>query len=147
MPVHPDAGDPPAIRQFDTGATRDTDEGKYDYEGFLSPRVIERYGEYMHKNRTMRDGSIRDSDNWQKGMGLTTFMKSGWRHFFDQWRIHRVMVWLAESVDDAPPTNAELVRELPRYELDALEEDLCGVLFNTFGYLHELIIAREEEGV
>lgn len=51
------------IREFDTGATRTTEEGKYDYEGFLSPLVIERYGHYMHAHRIMPDGSLRDSDN------------------------------------------------------------------------------------
>jgi len=38
------------IRKFDTGATRDTNEGKYDYEGILSPTVIKRYAEYMNKH-------------------------------------------------------------------------------------------------
>ena len=31
------------IRKFETGATRDTDQGKYDYEGFLSPVVLDRF--------------------------------------------------------------------------------------------------------
>ena len=43
-------------RQFSTGATRDTDEGKYDYEGFFSPLVLERYGEYMNKHRQQSAG-------------------------------------------------------------------------------------------
>jgi len=33
-----------AIRKFSTGATRDTDENKPDYESYLSPIVIARYG-------------------------------------------------------------------------------------------------------
>ena len=32
------------IRKFKSGATRDTNEGKYDYEGFLHPVVIEAFG-------------------------------------------------------------------------------------------------------
>ena len=39
------------IRQFNTGATRDTDEDKYDYEGFYSPLVMERFAQYMNKHR------------------------------------------------------------------------------------------------
>jgi len=35
------------VRTFDTGATRDTEDGKLDYEGFLSGRVLKRYAEYM----------------------------------------------------------------------------------------------------
>lgn len=53
------------VREFDTGANRDLDEDKYDYEGFLNPKVLEAYAKYMHKHRYLKDGSIRDSDNWQ----------------------------------------------------------------------------------
>ena len=33
------------MRKFDTGATRDTVEGKFDFEGFLSQAVLNRYAE------------------------------------------------------------------------------------------------------
>ena len=111
-------------RTFRTGATRDTDAGKYDYEGFLSPLVLERYGEYMHGHRSMEDGSIRDSDNWQKGMELSVYIKSAWRHFHTWWKIHRGY----PSLED-------------------LEDTLCAELFNVSGYLHETIKARLDKGV
>ena len=109
----------PAMRTFETGATRDTDDNKLDFEGYLSPLVIERYGEYMHNNGTMIDGSRRASDNWQAGIPLTVYMKSLWRHFHAVWKGHRT-----EGVS---------------------EDDLCGVLFNAMGYLHELVKARSNE--
>lgn len=102
------------IRKFDTGATRDLDTAKYDYEGFLSPLVIERYGQYMHKHRHQRDGQIRDSDNWQKGIPKNVYIKSGFRHFMDWWKEHRGHL-TAEGLEDA----------------------LCALLFNISGYLHE----------
>ena len=46
-------------RTFDTGASRDTEAGKLDFEGFLSPPVLERYAEYLNKHRVMADGSTR----------------------------------------------------------------------------------------
>lgn len=104
------------MRTFDTGATRDSDEGKLDYEGFFSPLVVERYAQYMHKHRKQSDGNLRDSDNWQKGIPLTAYMKSGWRHFVDWWFEHR---------------------GLPSRE--GIEDALCGVLFNAMGYLHEIL--------
>lgn len=107
----------PAIRTFETGASRDTEEGKLDYEGFLSPQVLWRFAEYMNKNRRMRDGSLRDSDNWQKGIPKNVYMKSLWRHHMAAWTTHR-----AEPLDT-----------------DEMEESLCGILFNAMGYLHELI--------
>lgn len=103
-------------REFTSGATRDKDNGKIDYEGFLSPLVIEAFGNFMHYNRLMKDGSYRDSDNWQKGIPLGAYMKSGWRHFKDWWSFHR----------DAP-TQENIVFAI------------CGVIFNAQGYLHELL--------
>lgn len=103
------------MRKFDTGATRDTDVDKMDFEGFLSPRVLQRYAEYMNKHRTQADGNLRDSDNWQKGIPLDAYMKSGYRHFFDWWVNHRGITSLAK---------------------DDIEESLCALIFNAMGYLH-----------
>lgn len=103
------------IREFETGATRDTDLNKPDYEGFLSPLVLKRFGEYMNKHRKQSDGKLRDSDNWQKGIPQEEYMKSAWRHFMDLWLFHR------------------------GYEgRETIEEALCGLLFNIQGYLHEI---------
>jgi len=104
------------MREFDTGATRNNDDTQPDYEGFLSPLVIERFGEYMNKNRVQADGSVRASDNWQKGIPLDSYMVSGWRHFFTWWRGHRF----------GGPSKV-------------LEEALCGLMFNAMGYLHEYL--------
>ena len=103
-------------RTFDTGATRDTDDGKYDYEGFLSPLVLERYAEFMHGHRKMSDGSTRDSDNWQQGIPLDVYMKSMWRHFFDVWSWHRGAT-----------------------SKDYIDVALCALLFNVMGYLHVVL--------
>ena len=47
------------FRVFEGGATRDQDKTKPDFEGFLSPLVIERFGEYMTKHRQLPDNSLR----------------------------------------------------------------------------------------
>lgn len=96
---------------FETGATRDLDDNKYDFEGFLSPLVLERYAQYMHQHRKQADGQLRASDNWQKGIPKDAYMKSGWRHFFAWWAGHR--------------------------KGQIIEDDLCALLFNIMGYLHE----------
>ena len=107
------------IRDFGTGATRDTNEGKLDYEGFFSPLVMERYAMYMNKHRVQSDGTLRDSDNWQQLFGdkhLDVCMKSGFRHFMDWWKQHR------------------------GYEgQDELEESICALLFNAQAYLFKLL--------
>lgn len=109
------------VRQFETGASRNSEHGKLDYEGFLSPLVIDRYAEYMQKHRVMSDGSFRASDNWQKGMSLDSYMKSGWRHFMDWWKEHRGYA-----------------------SREGLEDALCALIFNASGYLHEILKRRHD---
>ena len=107
------------IRKFDTGATRDTDDGKLDLEGFIHPLVLERYAQYMHKHRVRRDGSMRESDNWQKGIPKSAYMKSAWRHFFDWWKEHRGWSTVA-----------------------GIEDAICALMFNAMGYLSVLLVER-----
>jgi hypothetical protein len=109
------------IRTFATGATRGSEDGKLDPEGFLSPLVVVRYSEYMQKHRTQADGTMRASDNWQKGMPLVAYMKSMWRHFLDVWLLHRQY---------AP------VHQEPGYDM---EEALCAMIFNCSGYLDTIL--------
>lgn len=107
------------VRIFPSGASRDTDEWKLDYEGFLAPNVLECYAEYMHENRFLADGTVRDSDNWQKGIERSVYMKSLWRHFMDLYLEHR-----------------------GHKSREGIKKALCGIMFNTMGYLFEVL--REE---
>lgn len=103
------------VRTFETGATRDTDEGKLDYEGFLAPAVLERYAQYMHKHRRQSDGSLRASDNWQKGMPQTQYLKSLIRHVLEFWKWNRGKY---PSLPDG-------------------QEIACAIMFNIMGWLYE----------
>jgi hypothetical protein len=106
----------PLIRSFESGATRDTAEGKLDYEGFYSPIVMRRFAQYMNLNREQKDGTMRDSDNWQKGIPKDAYMKSMYRHFMDTWMHHRGI----ETEED-------------------FETALCGLIFNAQGMLFEIL--------
>lgn len=120
------------VRQFESGATRDSDDDKLDIEGFMNPSVIQRFAEYMHLHRRQVDGQMRPSDNWQKGMSREVYMKSLLRHVvLDAWRIHREM----ESGTLDPE----------EYSLAAadLEDTLCATIFNAQGMLYELLVSRE----
>jgi len=108
-----------AVRRFATGATRNVDRDHIDPEGFISPLVILRYSEYMRKHRKQHNGDLRDSDNWQLGIPLEAYMKSGLRHFIDWWSEHRGYA-SREGVEDA----------------------LCAVIFNASGYLFEILRKR-----
>ena len=115
------------MQKFETGATRNDSRDKLDFDGFLSPLVIERFAQYMHKNRSTADGGWRDSDNWQRGIPLANYMKSAWRHFFSWWKAHRC---------DAPIVHP--------VECERFEDDLCAILFNVQGYLHEFLRLKAE---
>jgi hypothetical protein len=102
------------VRTFETGATRGSDIGKPDYEGFLSPLVLERFAQHMQKNAKQPDGKYRASDNWQLGISQDVYIKSAFRHFINIWKVHR----------------GYSTRE-------SIETSLCALLFNIMGYLHE----------
>lgn len=109
-----------AIRQFDSGATRDTSKNKLEPFGFISPLALFRFSEYMHKHRLQSDGSLRASDNWKKGMPIGVYVQSLIRHVFDFWL---VMSGLRPRFD--PHTTDP-------------EEIACAILFNVQGFLHEV---------
>ena len=113
------------VRQFDSGATRSNEDRRIDPEGFLSPQVLVRYAEYMNKHRVQPNGEIRESDNWQKGIPVDSYMKSAWRHFLHLWLRHRNCI-----VEDAGAC-------------DNIEEDLCALMFNIQGYLFEVLNQRK----
>lgn len=104
------------VRTFDTGATRDTDEGKIDYEGHIDPYVLEEYGRYMNKHRIQSDGTQRASDNWQKGIPSEQYVKSALRHVIDAWK-----EWRGKG-------RSEVLLDLS-----------SAILFNVMGLMHNLI--------
>jgi hypothetical protein len=114
------------VRTFTTGATRSSDAGKNDYEGFFSPLVVREFGNYMTRHRFLPDGSVRDSDNWQKGIPRDQAIKSFLRHGLDLWTIHRGY----PATDDKGNTVT-------------LYDTLSALLFNAQVYFHEQIKADQ----
>lgn len=107
------------LRTYDTGATRDTSEGKTEPWRFTSALVEQRFSEYMHKHRRQSDGNLREADNWKKGISIRDYYDSLSRHVQD-----------LRLIFEGYPEKAR--------ERD-LEEVLCAVLFNVQGLLHEVI--------
>jgi len=101
-------------RVFDTGATRDSDADKLDFDGFFHPTVMIAFSKYMHKNRKLKDGTLRDSDNWTLGIPQEQYMKSMWRHHIDCWCNSKGI-----ETEEDEITN------------------LCALMFNVQGLLYE----------
>lgn len=117
------------MRKYTTGATRNDDKERPEFGGFLSPIVVRRFGEYMHKNRLQKDGTLRASDNWKKGMARRDYFESLFRHFIDVW----------EEI-----TNDKDQETTLNYEDDRiLQEALCAILFNAQGLLREVLLGRD----
>ena len=112
------------FREFSTGASRNLDHGKHDLTGFLSVPALRAFADYMHRKRQMPDGSVRDGDNWQKGMPRKEFLRSLERHVFDL---------------KAHLTGNEKFAMTDEPVLDAL----CAIMFNAQGLLHEIQINRD----
>lgn len=110
-------------RTFASGANRNSDEGKLDYEGFEHSLVRKRFAEYMNSHRRLEDGTLRASNNWTKGMPRCQYLKSLSRHFMD------VLLILQGFPSEA--TEPDLVQAL------------CACKFNTDGLLLEAILGRE----
>lgn len=106
------------MRTFETGATRDDDTNKPDYRGFLSPFALQEYGEYMLKHQEQADGTMRASDNWKKGIPPDAYASSLIRHVVQFWMDYE----LFGGAHEWPP----------------LKDDLCAIIFNAQGLLHEL---------
>jgi hypothetical protein len=104
------------MQTFASGATRDTGTNKVDPEGFTHPMVMLQFYKYMKMNQVQSDGKLRASDNWQKGISTKAYMKSLKRHTDDVWLEHRGF-----------GTDAGMIHAL------------CGVMFNSMGYLHEIL--------
>ena len=111
-----------SVRKFETGATRGTDIGKLDYEAFLSPMVLERYAQYLHKHRKQSNDELRDGDNWQKGIPKNVYIKSAVRHLVTWWKEHR-----------------------GHKSENGIEDAICGIIFNCMGYLFELLKEQEKQ--
>ena len=105
-------------RTFESGATRDTAVGKFNYEGFESPLVMKRFAAYMHEHRKQKDGTLRSGDNWQRGIPKDAYMDSLVRHLMDVWLHHR---------------------GFGQEATESLETALCGLRFNVNGYLFEVL--------
>jgi hypothetical protein len=108
---------PALMVEYQTGATRSADN-PYDPEGFLDPKALQIFCEYMEKHCLQKDGKLRDSDNWQKGMEEKRVYRSLIRHTFDAWLIRR----------GYPPKSVDCT---------GLNEALCAIIFNAMVLLKQ----------
>lgn len=113
--------DEPAVRTFDSGATRSPLGDKLEYHKFLDGMVLKKWCEYLHKHRVQTDGSLRTADNWKAGIPQEAYVGSMMRHMMDVW------LWLDGHDNEMTET---------------IEDSLCALLFNAHGLLYEILKER-----
>lgn len=114
------------IRQFASGAIRDTSEGKLEYARFNSPLVMKRYAEYMDLHRKQSDGNLREPDNWMNLFGDNhedVCLDSLMRHLMDVWLINK---------------------GFPNEAREDIESALCAILFNVNAYLFKILLDKQK---
>lgn len=74
---------PNKLREFETGANRNSDKGKLEYRRFFSALAQKRRAEYMDKHRKLEDGTLREPDNWKRGIPSDVCADSLERHMQD----------------------------------------------------------------
>jgi len=111
-------------RTFATGATRNNDPSRVDWVRMLSFPVLRAYGDYMAKHRKQADGSLRDFDNWKKGIPRKEIIESLFRHVLD-------LVSIQEGGESR--SNTELTKET-----------CCAIMFNVMAYMDSVIRGLEE---
>lgn len=112
-----------SMRTFDTGATRNLDVDP-DYYGFTSPLALGMFAQYMHEHRLQADGTMRDSDNWKKGIPRDSYIRSLRRHMQDLTLHHDGYGHLAR---------------------EDIVSAMAGVMFNIQGYMHEYVKGADSE--
>jgi hypothetical protein len=97
------------VTEFETGAIRDTSEGKEDYVETISWLAMQAYARYMTKK-----ASVYGPGNWRKGIPEESYERSMMRH---------AQKYLANKYDGA--------------SLEPTEDHLCALMFNVIGLIHE----------
>jgi hypothetical protein len=114
-------------RQWETGANRNTNEGKLEFARFLSPLVLKRYCEYMDKHRLLENGDYREPDNWKNLFGENhdqVCIDSLARHFLDLW----VATEGGKGREDRQDT-------------------LCAIMFNAMAILYKELKEKQDNGL
>lgn len=113
------------MTQFGTGATRSAQGDRIDPRGFISPKAMRVFCEYMLRNQRQADGRKRASDNWKRGMPVPRYMESFFRHSLALHEAWETFLYADPASEGAYEAYQTLI------------EHACAILFNIQGFLHE----------
>lgn len=99
----------PKITKFNTGAIRDSQEGKEDYTETISWTGLKRYAQYLTEKKSKYGGG-----NFKKGIPIDNYEQSMLRH---------VQKYMANKHENG--------------NVEKDQDHLSAILFNVFGIIHE----------
>lgn len=135
------------IRTFDSGATRDTSNGKFEYLGFMHPLNDYSFAKYMNTHRLQTDGTLRDSNNWWKGFGKENVIQSLVRHIEDLKLLYSgYYVYEKREKDNAERIVKKIkLATLPsNYKEITIEECCNAIRFNSDAFKLEYLNSLKE---
>jgi hypothetical protein len=94
------------------------------YATDFNPLVLEEFAKYMHAHRKQEDGSLRNADNWQKGIPKEELLESLLRHVMDIW------IMMESEEDERMRPNGEHVTYI-----ETLSASLFGIQALMLEYL------------
>lgn len=106
------------VRQFNTGAIRDTDDSKEDYTETISWTAFKRYAQYM-TGKKKKYGS----GNFKKGIPVSSYEESLLRH---------VQKYMENKHEEGV--------------VETEEDHLSAMVFNIFGIMHEQGMEEKRNG-
>lgn len=135
-------------RVFSSGANRNSSLGKFTYKDFINPLNEYSYGKYMDGKRVLADGTIRDGDNWQKGIPKDSLLDSLTRHIKELELLHLGFVVIQYTDEKGEHTEVFQDQEVNEFKafveiLDSkdikwhfieLEDVLNAIRFNSEAY-------------
>lgn len=104
------------MRNFDTGAVRDSEEEKEDYIETISWTALKRHAQYMTKKK-----SRYGAGNFKKGIPIDSYERSMVRH---------IQKYFENKYEGGT--------------VETEEDHLAAIVFNAFGIMHEEGRAKKE---
>jgi hypothetical protein len=134
------------IRVLKSGALRDTDNGKFEYLGFMEPYNDYSFAKFMHKHRLLPDGTMRASNNWQKGFGREVTIQSLVRHVEDL-KLLYTGYFVYEFREGGKAERIVLrkkLKKLPKNYKEIDVEECCNAIrFNVEAFKKEYLAEKE----
>jgi len=138
-----------SIREFESGANRNSSLGKLAYKDFINPLNEYSFATYMDSKRLLDDGTYRNGDNWQHGIPQVSLADSLIRHVKEFELLHLGLVvihvinksgektFVLNNTDELDEINKKF--DTVNIKVISMEDVLNAIRFNSEAYKLQLL--------